>query len=216
MTEERQKRRYDSSRRQRQASETLQQILDAARKLFTTRGYSGTTIEALATEAGVAVETVYATFGSKRAVLARMVTLAVGGNEALVPILAQTGPQSVRTATDQHKQIRIFARDMRIIMERVGPLFGVMRSAAYTEPDINEMLQGMLHTRRENIRVFVQWVEHNGPLRAGLTTDEAADTAWTVSSAEVHTLLTVDRGWSAEQFEHWLGETLILLLLPSA
>ncbi len=43
---------------------------------------------------------------------------------------------------------------------------------------------------------------------------EAADTVWTLSSAEVHQLLTVDRRWTAEQYERWLGDTLIALLLP--
>jgi AcrR family transcriptional regulator len=216
MTEKRKKRGYDSSRRQVQARATRRQILDAARTLFTTRGYSGTTIEAIANEAGVAVETVYAAFGSKRAILSHLVSVAVRGDDDPLPILEQAGPQSVRAETDQRQQIRFFARDMRVIMERVGPLFAVMRSAAFTEPDIKDMLQQMLRTRRENIEVFVQWIEQNGPLRVGLSIHEAADNAWALSSAEVHALLTTDRGWSAEQYEQWLGETLIMLLLPPA
>ena len=214
MAGERKKRSYNSSRRQLQARETQQDILDAARNLFTTRGYSGTTIDAIATDAGVAVETIYATFRSKRSVLARLVSLAVRGDEDPLPILEQSGPQRVRIETDQHEQIRRFAQDMQVIMERVGPLFAVMRSAAYTEPDIKDMLQQLLHTRHESMKVFVQWIEHNGPLRAGLTIDEAADSVWTLSSAEVHSLLLTDRGLAAKQYELWLSETLILLLLP--
>lgn len=79
MTEDRTKRRYNSTRRQAQARETRRQILEAARHLFTTRGYAGTTVETLAHEVGVAVETVYATFRSKRTVLPCLVDLAVGG-----------------------------------------------------------------------------------------------------------------------------------------
>jgi AcrR family transcriptional regulator len=222
MTEEhengdgRTKRRYDSTRRQAQARETRQQILEAARRLFTLRGYAGTTVEAVAREAGVAVETVYVTFKSKRTMLTRLVDQAVGGDDEPKPLLDRPGPQRVRVEPDQRRQIALFARDMAEIMGRVGPLFAVMRAAAPTEPEIAELLRRLLATRHTNMRVFVQWLERNGPLRAGLSTDEAADAVWTLSSAEVYQLLTVDRGWPAEYYEHWLGETLIALLLPPA
>ena len=63
------KREYDSSRRQRQAAQTRADILQAARRLFSERGYAATTIEAIAAEAEVAEATVYAGFGSKRGIL---------------------------------------------------------------------------------------------------------------------------------------------------
>lgn len=214
MTEGRAKRSYNSARRQAQARETRRQILEAARRLFTTRGYVGTTMEALAAEAGVAVETVYATFGSKRAVLARLVDISVGGDERPIPILERSEPQRMRAEPDQRRQLRLFAAGIREIMERVGPLFGVMRGAAATEPEIAELLRGLLVARHQAMGMVVQWLEHNGPLRAGLSADEAADTLWTLSSAEVHQLLTEDRGWAGERYERWLGDTLIALLLP--
>ncbi len=214
MTEPRAKRNYNSMRRQAQARQTRRQILEAARQLFTTRGYAGTTMEALASEAGVAVETVYATFGSKRTVLARLVDISVGGDEEPVPILQRPSPQQVRAESDQRRQVRLFAGGMSEIMERVGPLFGVMRAAAMTEPEIAQLLQTVLSRRRENLGMFVQWLERDGPLRSGLDADEAADTVWSVSSAEVHQLLRVDRGWSAAHYQRWLGDTLIAVLLP--
>lgn len=65
--------------------------------------------------------------------------------------------------------------------------------------------------------MVVQWLERNGPLRPGLSTDKAADIVWTLSSGEVHQLLIVVRGWTPEHYERWLGDTLIaLLLLPEA
>ena len=63
------KREYDSSRRRRQAAQTRADILQAARRLFSARGYAATTIEAIAGEAEVAEATVYAGFGSKRGIL---------------------------------------------------------------------------------------------------------------------------------------------------
>ncbi|HEY8322841.1 MAG TPA: helix-turn-helix domain-containing protein [Ktedonobacterales bacterium] len=215
MTENRTKRRYDASRRQSQARETRRLILEAAYQLFTTRGYEGATMEALAQVAGVAVETVYAAFGSKRAVFAQLVDTAVGGDDEQISLLDRPEQRQVREETNQQQQIRLFAHGMRKIMGRVGPLFGVMRGASLAEPEIAALLQRLLHTRHETLAVFVEWVRRNGPLRAGLSTEQAADTVWTLSSAEVHHLLTVDRGWAPERYEQWLSDALIALLLPT-
>lgn len=209
----REKRRYDSSRRRAQAGATREQILEAARRLFIARGYAGATMEAIAREAGVAVETVYAAFKSKRTVLARLVDLLVMGDTARGSLLERSGPQRVRAETDQRRQIALFAHDMAAIMGRMGPLFAVIRGAAISEPEIATLLQRLLAARFSNLHAFVRWVERNGPLRAGLATDEAAETVWTVSSAEIHQLLTVDRGWEPEHYERWLRDTLCLLLL---
>lgn len=214
MAGERAKRRYDSTRRQAQARETREQILAAARALFISRGYSGTTIEAIAQEAEVAVETVYVAFKNKRALLAQLVERAVAGDNEGTPILEQAGPQQVKEEPNQRRQIQLFARDMATIMERVGPLFGVMRGAATTESEIASLLAGLLNARHENLRIFVQWLQHCGPLRANLSEGAATDTVWTITSAEVHYLLRVDRGWTVEQYTHWLGDILISTLLP--
>src|SRR3954469_9619333 len=90
------KRKYDSSRRQAQARETQRQVVQGARRLFIERGYAGTTIEQIAQEAGVATETIYATFSNKRAVLARLVQVSVVGDEKDVPLLEREGPQAAR------------------------------------------------------------------------------------------------------------------------
>ena len=207
------KRRYDSSRRQARARETQREIVEAARRLFMERGYTGTTIEQIAQEAGVAVETLYATFGSKRAVLSRLVGVSVVGDDEPVPLLERPGPQAVQREPDRRRQVEAFAHDMREIMGRVGPIFGIMRTAAETEPDIAELLSGILHNRLQGITQFVRWLAANAPLRDGLTVEDAAETTWTLSSAEVHHLLTVDRGWSDDRYEAWLRDTLTTLLL---
>jgi hypothetical protein len=107
-----------------------------------------------------------------------------------IGILDRPEPRRVQAEGDQRRQLRLFARGMSDIMGRVGPLFGVMRAAAATEPEIAELLQSRLCARRANMETVVRCLERNGPLRAGLSIDESAYTLWTVSSAEVHRLLT--------------------------
>jgi AcrR family transcriptional regulator len=212
----RQKRPYNSARRQQQAHETRRQILAAARRLFLRRGYTGTTMESIATEAGVAVETVYAAFRNKRTILARLFDVSVVGDDQPVPLLERRGPQEVRQERDQGRQIQLFVRGIREIMVRVGPLFEVMRLAALTEPEIAVLLQDVLGKRLEGMRFFVEALASNGPLRTGLPVADAVDEVWTLTSAEVHRLLTVDRGWSGDRYETWLVDTLAAVLLPEA
>jgi hypothetical protein len=98
-------------------------------------------------------------------------------------------------------------------MERVGPVFGIMRTAAETEPDIAALLRGILEERMQGMAQFVRWLAGNGRLRAAMSLEDAAETTWAVTSAEVHHLLTVDRGWSGDRYEAWLRDTLTRLLL---
>lgn len=59
------RRPYRSAQRETQARATRERIVQAARKLFARNGYDATTLLAVAQEAAVAVQTVYATYGSK-------------------------------------------------------------------------------------------------------------------------------------------------------
>lgn len=68
------KRPYHSQVRQRQAEETRRRILAAAGELFASRGYAATTLEAIAETALVSPKTIAAVFGSKRALLAEVIT----------------------------------------------------------------------------------------------------------------------------------------------
>ncbi len=208
------KRAYNSSRRKEQALQTRRQIIEAARHLFFARGYAGATIDAIAQSAGVATETVYAAFGSKRAILSRLFEVSLVGDDLPIPLLERRGPQEAMSETDQRRQIKLFADDIYNIMSRVAPLFEVMRVAAKTETEIAEMLENILNARVQGMMAFVRALMKNGPLRDGLTPEKAAETVWTLTSAEVFTLLKTNRGWSEENHKQWLADSLTRLLLP--
>ncbi len=208
------KRTYNSSRRRAQARETRRTIVAAARLLFIERGYSGATIEAIAQESGVAPETIYAIFGSKRSLLESVIATSVGGDDEPIPLLERPGPQNVLGEQDPQKQLRLFAKDIAMILERVAPDFEVMRLAAKTEPDIADLLDSILSERLQTMEIFAGRIAERGALREGLHAAAAAETIWTLSSPEVYRLLTVDRGWTGEQYIQWLGDALIRLLLP--
>jgi AcrR family transcriptional regulator len=208
------KRRYRSRLRQEQAADTRQRIVQAAYGLFVRRGYPGTTMEAIARQAQVAVETVYTAFGNKKSLLTRLVQFALLGDESPTPLFERPGPQAVRMETDPRRQVALFAADMRSIMERVGPLLEVIRAAAQADDDMAGLLRHLLDQRLEGMRRFVGFLRSRGPLRRGLSQQAAAETVWALTSPDLHRLLTVDRGWAGERYEAWLSDALQRLLLP--
>ena len=208
------KRKYDSSRRQAQARETRRQIVEAARSLFIKRGYNGTTIDAIAQAAVVAPETVYAIFGNKRKILSHLMDISIGGDDQPIRLIDRPEPQAVLHDTDQRRQIMMFSQGITEIMARVAHLFEIMRSAAKTEKDIEDLLQHMLKERLENMTIFVQRIATHGGLRERMEVSTAGELVWTITSPEVFLLLTRDRNYSTEQYAAWLQATLTRLLLP--
>ena len=204
------RRRYRSERRRASAQETRLAILEAARRCFLERGYAGATIASIAAEAGTAAETVYATFGSKVALLEALVRGAARGDEQ-TEILEQAGPARVSAATDQREQLRLLAEDISERLERVGPLVVVLAAAAPSEPALAELRRRIDDARLRNLRTIPRELARNGPLRIG--EEAAAETIWALASPELYALLTGSRGWTRERYATWLADALGALLL---
>ena len=187
-------------------------MLAAAARLFTERGYESATIAGIAEAADVSPETIYATFRNKRSLLAELVGSAVrGGDDA--PVLEQAGPRAVAAATDQREQLRLFAADIALRLERVGPLLEVLTTAARSDPELAELRAKIHRARHSNLGSLVDALRANGPLR--LERDAALDDVWALASPELHQLLTGTRGWTRERYCGWLADSLGALLLES-
>jgi len=209
------KRKYDSTRRQSQADETRRQILTAAHRLFTERGYAGATIEAIAAQAGVAPETIYAIFRNKGKILASLVNfLSASRAEERVPLLERIGPQAVSQERDPRRQLQLFAQVVANNLEGNASISEIILVAAKTDQDIEKIMQQFIKQRRQHMAVAVQQIAANGPFRDNMDEEYATDTVWTLASPEVFLLLTRDLGWPKDKYARWLTETLISVLLP--
>jgi hypothetical protein len=138
----------------------------------------------------------------------------VGGDEAELDLLARAGPQAVRREPDQRAQLAAFAADVSGIIERARPVDDIIRGAAAVDADIAALRREAQAYRYRNMQQLVSWLTANGPLRKGLSEDDAAAIVWTMTSPEVHGLLRVARGWSPERYTAWLRESLTRILLP--
>jgi AcrR family transcriptional regulator len=215
VAEVKRRRPYRSPRRQEQAEATKRAIVEAATKLLMTLGYAGTTMEAIARQAGVATITVYDIFKTKPGVVEAAVHAAVLGPEAPTALLEQRSPRAVSEQRDQRRQIALFAAHMGDVMKRVAPIFDAMHSAAGTDPTMASLRRDMLARRLHGMRGFVDAVGRNGPLRNGMSPDTAAETVWALSSPDLHQLLTLQLGWKQARYVAWLEDTLAAALLDN-
>ena len=209
------KREYDSTRRQAQANETRRHILEAARRLFMERGYTGATAEAIAAEAGVAAQTIYAIFKNKKRMLVSLMNVSpTTGVEDHTPMPERPSVQAVSQERDPRRQLEMFAQVVATNLDQVAVVSEIMADAAKTEPDFDRILQKLNKQRLEHMTLAVQQVAANGPFRENMDEAYARDTVWTLTSPEVFLLLTQDRGWTKEKYAGWLADTLARVLLP--
>src|SRR3977135_1084708 len=137
MTEDvKSRRRYDSPRRREQAAATRTQILEAAQRLFERDGYSATTMAAIAAEAGVALKTVYVVFETKSGMLRALWHLLLRGDQDELPVGERRWYLDVLEEPDAERQLRLNARNSRIVKLRAGGLLKVIRDAAPSDSDI--------------------------------------------------------------------------------
>jgi AcrR family transcriptional regulator len=210
VTEKAPRRPYRSARRREQAEGTRGRVLASAAQLFAKHGYDGAAMTAIAAGAGVAPETVYAAFRNKRTLLGELVRRAVRGEDD-APVPEQAGPAALAAVTDPREQLRLFAADIVVRLERVGPLLEVLAAAARADAELAALLARVHAERRANLATFVDALATHGELRAD--PDEALDTVWALASPELHRLLTATRGWTRERYCGWLAGSLATLLL---
>lgn len=208
------KRRYDATNRRALAVDTQRRILDAARDLFARDGYANTTMTAIATHAGVASQTVYASARSKRDILKLLLDLAVSGPEA-VPVAASDEWRTLDAEPDPQVKLRRFVTLHTRICVQEAPILSIAAEAAGADLEIRELVQSNTRRRYADQRRLAASMARKGHLRPGLSTSRAADIIWTLASEQVFLALCSERGWTSAAFEEWLTDQLVHALLPA-
>jgi len=206
-------RTYRSPLRDEQARQTRSSVLAAARRLFTEQGYAATTVAQIATEAGVAVDTVYAAVGAKSVIFRLLLETALSGTDEAVPAEERDYVRRMMAQTGAREKLETYAAAVRAIGERLGPLHLVLRDAAAQAPELARIRDDINSRRAKNMRSLARDLIATGDLRPDLEVDEIADVVWSMNSAEFYYLLVRDRGWAPAKFQGWLAETWCRLFL---
>jgi AcrR family transcriptional regulator len=200
-------RRADRARRTRLA------LIQAAAELFVERGYTGTTIEAIAQKAGVARPTVFTSMpGGKPQLLKEARDVAIAGDDEPVPVPQRTWYVNTLAQTDPAVLLRMQSGNNRRILERVGALELVIRASA-ADPALAGLAAQARRQRRLGAASVTGRLAELGALRQGLTHEKAGDVYYALASPEVFMLLTGDQGWTVTAYEDWLTGQLIYALI---
>ncbi len=187
--------------RKRQTELTRKAILEASRELFRRQGYAATTIEQIASKAGVGLSTIYAVFTNKRTILVEVRWQAVqdaGVVERFEAALAERDPS--------RRLKRGVAELLRHLYETAGDVFAVERAAAGADPEVAE---SWARHRRERGENFAKVMAPLRPrLAPELTLDRALDIVQALANYELYEELVVIAGWTPGEYEEWLGRIL--------
>lgn len=190
-------------RRQAQARATRRRIVEVAAELFVAQGYSATTFAQIATNAGVAVQTVYFHFQNKRTVLAGVVDMAAVGDDEPVALLDRPWVAQMRSAPDAERAVAIWCEQSAAIFARVTPILRIVRDAATTDPDMAAQWHTNQQQRRAAHSMLAKHLADRDALRPDITVEHATDVLYALISLELYVLLTTDCGWTPDRWQEW-------------
>jgi TetR/AcrR family transcriptional regulator, regulator of autoinduction and epiphytic fitness len=210
------KRRYQSARRQDQARQTRHAILEAAGKLFVDPGYAATPLTAIAADAEVAVQTVYAVFGSKRQLLSELIDVTIAGDEDPRGLPDRPFVDEIRALPTPRAKLARYARHLTETHARQVEVMIALAGAATADSDAAAIWHKNLQDRRRGMVMFATDLAATGRLRADHDIDSAADVLWLAMDVRNYDWLVRQRGWSPERYQRWYVDTVAAALLDSA
>jgi AcrR family transcriptional regulator len=214
---------FPATTRSDRALVTRRRMVRGAYDLFCERGYLGTTISDVAGQAGVAVPTIYYTFGTKAVLLGECLGAAVLGferwrepptdpdNAALLPWHHWWAEFQAAPSSDLAFDV-FFSHGVHIL-ERVAPLVATLHGAG-SEPEAAEVVAASERRRVQAYRETVRVISGKpGGLRPGLSPAMATDILVVLFSAELYQSIRTGRGWSAKRTTTFLHDLLSAQLL---
>lgn len=189
-------------------------VVQAAKVLFVERGYGATTMEAISEAAGVPTATVYRLFESKPGILKAVIDVSIVGDDQDIAMADRPQVRAALDSDDPREQLRGFVSIASEINARIGPLYGVLVTAAGIDAESALLLEQTTQQRQQGQRMFARALARSRNLRADLRESDAADVIHALVSPEMYRLLVIDRSWTTERYENWLTSALIDQLLP--
>jgi AcrR family transcriptional regulator len=155
----------------------------------------------VAAEAGVATETVYAYFSSKRGLFQAVVDIAVVGDNLPVPVAER--PEFAAAGRGTHRdRTAAAARLLTAVHGRTAPFAKVIREAAASDQEIADELRSTRERQRRDVAACAELIMGRE------ATETERDGLWALTSPEIYILLVEESGWAPDQYEAWMAQTL--------
>ena len=195
------------TRRERQAAETRREIVVAARRLFTQHGYTPSSMARIAEQAGVSVQTIYDSVGSKAELVRRL--------NDLIDEEAEVGPIAARIpdATSGVELVEIGVSISRNVTERCGDIIRATTLAAAAEPELAEVVDDGRRRHVEGITHLCERLATLGALRSNVSVEDAVE-VWSALTDHQVAMTFVDAyGWTYDRWQTWTVDMLARLVL---
>jgi AcrR family transcriptional regulator len=202
------------TRQQIAAEETQRVIVHAAADLFLTHGYHATSIGQIAAAAGVAIQTIYNSIGSKRDVLSRVLDISAAGDRAPVPV-PQFMQDEAEREPDPRRIIEQLVEFWQEALPRTAPIFRVIREAAAVDPEAAVLERDRAAQRLRNYKIAARLLDQQGALRDNLTTTQAAAAIFAIGHPETYRTLVLDGQWNDREWAAWARATLTATLIKT-
>lgn len=190
--------------RQDRARATRRRIVESALQAFTRNGYTATTVESVARDAGVAVQTVYFVFRTKGDLLQAVYEHVVLGPEGLHPHQTDWW-RAVEGATEVTAAVRALVGGTIELLERAAPLVW----AVLGDPTARAGYEHNEQLRRAGNDQLVAVLSAKHPLRDGLSPARARDVLLVLTGPLLYTQLTLDLHWAAQDVAEWMADTVL-------
>ncbi|GAA5228540.1 TetR/AcrR family transcriptional regulator [Paeniglutamicibacter antarcticus] len=202
------KRSYRSLVRQEGALDTRRRIAAAAQDLFEEFGFSGTTVANIATRAGVAVPTVYSTFGSKSAIVSALLSQMEHDADSA------SWARRIAQETDPRRKLAVFAQWTTGLFSSSKAIIRAVHGAA-ADPAINELHEQGNRNRRDGLSAVISSLGQDNSLLTGLSEELALDRAWMLTGVELYLSATEGCRWTDIEYQQWLTTLLQQQLLDN-
>jgi AcrR family transcriptional regulator len=198
---------YVSPKRAAQKADTRRDVVEAARRLFASRGFPATTVADIAAEAGVSTQTVYGAFGGKAGLIGELVDQI--DRDSDVPALAER----LRGSEDPDEVLELAVRIPRSVIETSGDLIRALASAASTDEAAASALAEGRRRHDGGLRGSAEQLARLGALREDVDLVEAGAAFAALTGDQSFAVLTERHGWDLDTCERWMRETLRTLYL---
>jgi AcrR family transcriptional regulator len=196
-------RRYNAPARRAKAEETRARILATAKAEFSEHGVDRVTIDDIAQRAGVSAPTVYALFRSKSGLLKEIIRDTFFG-----PTYARV-VERTRTTSDPLELLRITASISRVIFDTEKEEIGLMRGTSAFSPELKQVEREFEQIRFDLQEGRARLLVKTFPVARRLGLTKVREIMWMYTGRDIYRMFVLERGWSSDEYEDWLGETLI-------
>jgi AcrR family transcriptional regulator len=209
------RRSYTAPAREQASRKTRRRIRHEAESLFVEHGFAGTTMDAIASRAGVTKRFVHIAFGSKAMLFSEVIRVAVAGDDEPIPL--RNRPQwVVALEAAGAGSLAPFAEVSATIMQRTAALLDIADSAAAVDEGIAMLRDRARNRRHLDCSTIIEAMREGGVLTEAFTVEHATDVIYTLAGPANYLLLVRERGWSLAQYAGWLSTaTSALLLRPT-